>query len=138
MATASDPAVLAVESFLKTFGEPAQVREEIKAYWSHANALPFPLGVFNHLVENRIASGEVSAKRGQFLKDYFAESFSPEPVTGFLPKHREPLARGLAEWYVEQHPERPVHGPRGEILLRGRVGRGLETAGAQDPRQTSS
>lgn len=120
----TEVAQAALPPFLKAFGgEAAAVRAEIKAYWQTPNASPYPLDIYNTLIDARIANGSVSHERGAFFKAYFAESFAPDSVTGYAPKHREPLIEYLVNAYAEAHPQVRLYRIEGDIMNLGGLNR---------------
>ena len=123
-----DPAAVGLEHFLEAFGKRSDVRAEIEAYWNHGGASPYPISVFNHLIDKREEAGKIAPERAEFLKAYFAESFAPEPVTGYLHKHRETLIRELLDWYTDVHPERRFYRVEADIMNLGGLNRDIIAA----------
>jgi hypothetical protein len=129
----SDAATTAPKEFTQfcaAFGEPATVRREIEDFWANGGS-PFPDKVYEHLVQNRMANGGISRERGQFLIDYFRESFAPEPVTGYIPKHREPLITAFANAYASTQKHSLIFRVEADIMNLGGLNEAIKTAMGQ-------
>lgn len=120
------------QRFLSAFGEGRDaVAQEIKQYWQSAGAKPFPVDVYKHLVENRIQSGSISRARGEFLNAYFAKSFAPGQVTGYIQKHREPLIYSALKEYGSVQSGRAIHHVEADIMNLGGLNRDMKLAVAK-------
>ncbi len=113
-------APLLFRQFCEAFGEPDHVAQEIEEFWQ-AGGSPFPQDVYAHLVEKRMGR-EISPERGQFLIDYFNESFAPERATGYADKHREPLVAAFSEMYARGG-QRPIFRVEADIMNLGGLNR---------------
>lgn len=113
-----------LSTFLAAFGKEEDVRREVEQYWAQPGASPYPVEIFNHLMDARRDAGKITPKRAEFLKSYFAESFDSEPTTGYINKHREPLIREFVDWYVEKF-ENPVFRIEADIMNLGGLNRDL-------------
>ncbi len=128
------------QDFLAAFGEAAAVSAEINTYWQGGGS-PEPVAVYNHLVDARVNSKAISQARGELLKRYFAESFAPEPVTTFAPKHREPLIKALMEAYAKAKPNQRIFRVEADIINLGGLNAALnpepESGKTPPPRRDS-
>lgn len=118
-----------LNAFLDTFGDRAQVMSEIRAYWAQPESSTHPLDIYHHLIETRVRNGTIGKARADILERHFADSFLPEPTTGYLPKHRMPLIEAVNALYAREKPERRVYRVEADIGNLGGLNRDIGGAG---------
>jgi GGDEF domain-containing protein len=118
-----------LNAFLDVFGDRAEVMSEIRSYWARPESFTNPVEIYRYLLELRVSRGVLSRARADVLEKYFAESFLPEPTTGYLPKHRLPLIEALNMLHARENPERRIYRVEADIGNLGGLNRDIEAAG---------
>ncbi len=118
---------MAAHYFMAAFGAPDTVKNEIKAYWTE-KGFTHPRDLYDHLLDIRVQDGRITRERADILKAIFHDTYQPEQVTGYDPKHRVMLVNGLADEYVKMFPDRPLIRMELDIGNLGMMNKALEDA----------